>query len=651
MASLGTLAVKLQADTSRFTRGMFQAADTVDAFARKAAKIPAALSRMASRAASAASNVVRSTARMAAGMAKATATMGAVLVGGLATATLFAVKKFATFDDAMRATGAVSRASGRELTMLRETAMELGRTTSFTATEVAELMTSLGRAGFNPTEIEKMTGSVLNLARGTGTDAAMSAEILSTTIRQFNLDAAEATRVADVLTATANRTMNTVEGIGDAMRYAAPIAADLGMSLEDTAAIIGTLGNVGIQGEMAGTTIRRLASITSGEAEKMERIFGMAFRDAGGNALPLIEMLGRINDATKNLGSADRMAKMSEAFGLLGITGATNLGKMAGSAQELAEELRGVQGEAARTAEQMDAGIGGTLRRLWSAIDGLVIGFGEKLAPAVAVVTDWITKLASQLNEGVEGTFFSSIAEQAEKMAVIAITIADNWRLAFTGLFKDLPKLALAGFSWIVSAAKVMLDNLRAMMENQMNRMLSSLIQKAQRTPFGKLKQGKVFFAQMRAGLGLHRQKQMQEMPDFKMPEVGKELTEVGQKIEEALKANRTARAAREAEAMAEGGVKGAGAGQGPNFKNGPKAPAGVNTNPAQQAQAASQFAGFMQRGSAAAFETIIRATRGGTSPEVKEQQKGNKILHKIEGHLKKGVPDNKPKFALQKGV
>lgn len=143
------------------------------------------------------------------------------MVGGvgiaMGTPFAYAAMKFAALDDAMRATGAATQASAKDLAMLTETAKELGRTTSFTAVDVANLMTELGRAGFDPSQVNNMTSAVLNLARATGTDATLSAGIMSATIRQFGLEATDAARVADVLTAAANGSFNTVEGLGQAM--------------------------------------------------------------------------------------------------------------------------------------------------------------------------------------------------------------------------------------------------------------------------------------------------------------------------------------------------------------------------------------------------------------------------------------------------
>ena len=193
-----------------------------------------------------------------------------------------ALKSYADFDDQMRKVRAVTQANDQDLETLTDTAKELGRTTSFTADEVAGLMVQLGRAGFDPSQIEQMTGSVLDLARATGTDAPMAAGVMATAIRQFNLDAGQASRVADTLTVAANGSFNSIETLAESLTYAGPVAADLGMSIEETAAILGTLGNVGIQGSMAGTAIRRLLMLTAAEAKRMNRIFGVEFKDAAG---------------------------------------------------------------------------------------------------------------------------------------------------------------------------------------------------------------------------------------------------------------------------------------------------------------------------------------------------------------------------------
>lgn len=310
-----------------------------------------------------------------------------------------AVRQFASFDDAIRATAAVTGSLGPEgaaaFAMLNDKARELGASTSFTAIEVANLMTELGRAGFKPDEINAMTGAVLDMARATGTDATRSAGIMAATLRQFELGASDAARAADILTYTANNTFNTVDSLGESLKYAGPVAKSLGMSLEDTTAILGVLGNVGIQGSEAGTALRRLSVISAGAGGKLQELFGVTNTDAAGNMKPLVQILDEINVATMNMPVAERTAKMAKAFGLLGITSANVLSESAGGVQKLADGLKTADGTAMKTAKAMDAGLGGSVRIALSAIEGTSLAIGDALAPSLQVAIGFIEDLAT----------------------------------------------------------------------------------------------------------------------------------------------------------------------------------------------------------------------------------------------------------------
>src|SRR6056297_4234628 len=313
---------------------------------------------------------------------QSTRLLGTKLMGlGTAAAAPLAgsVAIFSNFDDAMRGVAAITQATGAQLESLRNTAKKLGATTSYSASEVASLMTELGRAGFKPEQIERMTAAVMNMARATGTDAAVSSGIMAATIRQFGMEAGEATRVADGLTAAANKSFNTVEALGEALQYAGPVAADANMSLEETLAILGTLGNMGIQGSEAGTALKRVLTLSAAESQKFQAVFGVATKDAAGNARPLVDVLGEVDEATKDLGTADRAAKFNEVFGLLGITAASAIGKTVTDTRVLLGELEGAGGIAKRTAEQMESGLGGAFRVLSSSFEAVRIAIGEAL--------------------------------------------------------------------------------------------------------------------------------------------------------------------------------------------------------------------------------------------------------------------------------
>lgn len=308
-----------------------------------------------------------------------------------------AIGVFIPFSDAMKTVGAVSQATAEELATLEATAKRLGASSSFTATQIAQMMTELGRAGFKPAQVNEMTKAVMDLARASGTEAAMSAGIMAATLRQFGLEAGDAAHVADVLTHAANATFNSVESLGEALKYAGPVAKSLGMSLEDTVAILGTLGDVGIQGSEAGTALRRLSVLSAAEAEKMQEVFGVAFLDSAGNARPLVDVLGDVALSLNGLASGDRVARMNEAFGLLGITSAQVMSESAANTIELAKELQTLDGTAAKTAAEMDSGLGGSMRRFLSAAEGVAIAVSQAVEGPLGAWLAWGAAMGAEL--------------------------------------------------------------------------------------------------------------------------------------------------------------------------------------------------------------------------------------------------------------
>ena len=347
------------------------------------------------------------------------------IAGALAAAPFaFATRTFAQFDDAMREVGAVTQAVGADFDMLTDKAKKLGASTSFTAIEVGLLMAELGRANFVPKQIDKMTGSVLALARATKTEGALAAGIMATAIRQFSLEADDASRVADVLTVGANKSFNTLETLGESLKFVGPVAKDFNMSLEDTVAIIGTLGNVGIQGSMAGTTMRRILLATGAEAKRLKKIFGVEFVDIHGNVRPLVDTLQDIADATRHLGSAARAEKFKDAFGLRGITGASAIGRNITGTRELRDAIGEAGGVAKKTADDMDAGLGGAARILKSALEGVQIAIGESLAPTLQKLAKLITKTLQSSIKWIEVNKGVIVALAATVAGVIALGVA-----------------------------------------------------------------------------------------------------------------------------------------------------------------------------------------------------------------------------------
>lgn len=317
----------------------------------------------------------------------AKAALAGAFVAGVPTAA--AVKTFADFDDQMRLVAAVAAKGSTSFEQLTATAKELGRTTSWTASQVAEGMVSLGRAGFNTDEIDTSISSVMDLARATGSEIGAATDIAGNALRAFGLPATEFERVCDVLTATANGSAQTLDDLGEAFKYVAPIAAATGHSIEDTAKIVGSLANFGVKGSQAGTVIKaiqtRMASDESAQAKYAE--LGIDTTDAEGNLRKVNDVLLDLGRALADMPNAEKLATIKTLFGQYGLTGVS---LTASNFEQLNEAIDNANGTAAATAQSMDEGLGGAIRITQSAIEGAAIALGNSLTPAL---TDLAAKI------------------------------------------------------------------------------------------------------------------------------------------------------------------------------------------------------------------------------------------------------------------
>lgn len=360
---------------------------------------------------------------------------------GLGGAAAFAlpVRQMMNFDDAIRAAAATTDDAAGSLGVFKDIALDIAKTSGFTATEVANMMTELARAGHtDPSSIRSMTAAVLSLSKATGTDATRSAEILIATLNQYKMGAGEAARVSDVLTLAANMTSTSVDALGEAMSYAGPVAASMGMSLEDTVAILGQLGNVGIQGSNAGTALRRMVTMTAAEAEKMKDIFGVSFVNPDGSLRPLVQVMGELGTAMSTLPDATKIAKYNEAFGLLGITASVEIANSATSIEDLSAALQEGSGAAAEAAKFMEGGLGGAFRRMLGAADAAAIGIGDTLTGTLESLGNWIGSTATQIATWVsqnEGLVVSVAKSTGYLLAggVALIAIGKGFQIAAIG--------------------------------------------------------------------------------------------------------------------------------------------------------------------------------------------------------------------------
>lgn len=312
----------------------------------------------------------------------------------------YATKTFADFDDQMRMVKAVTQATEAQFVSLTNKAKKLGRETSFTAKQVAEGMTALGRMGFLPDEIEQAIPAVLDLSRATGTELGDAAEIAANNMRVFGIETGKITSVVDILTVTANGSAQTLIDLSEGLKMAGPQAAAAKDNIVNVSAALGVLANMGIRGSLAGTALRKAYSqFAKADITAKLNGIGIATTDANGNLRSMPDIMTDIAKAMEKMPTAKRLNFAEEIFDLRGSLAGLQLGGNIEQLDKFIKKLNDVNGAASKTATEMDAGIGGAFRRLLSAVEGVQLAIGEIVSKAIAPYIEKVSKMLNQVAE------------------------------------------------------------------------------------------------------------------------------------------------------------------------------------------------------------------------------------------------------------
>jgi TP901 family phage tail tape measure protein len=340
---------------------------------------------------------------------------GAAIAAGLG----FAVKKSMDFEAQIDRVGAIAGATGSDMGRLKQAALDLGASTSKSATEVAQGMELMAASGFNTNQIIKAMPGVIAAAEASGEDMARVTEVVTAALNGFGLEASKATHVADVMAMAANRSNASVDDLGYAFKYAAPAAHALGISMEELAAATGIMTDAGMKGEQAGTTLRmafqRMASPTAKAKELMKQL-GLSFFDANGKMKPLGEIIGQLSTKLKGMSDQQKIAALNTLFGTEASTGMLAvIQKGPDKFNKFTEALRNSGGAAKDTAAKMKDNLKGSLEQLQGAFETAQITIGDRLAPAIRAIADGITKLINA---------FNSLSPTAQNLIIYGSAIA-----------------------------------------------------------------------------------------------------------------------------------------------------------------------------------------------------------------------------------
>jgi TP901 family phage tail tape measure protein len=325
------------------------------------------------------------------------------VAGGALTAPFVAIAaQTANFQDTMAAVGAVTNATGADFERLKERALALGASTSFTAQQVAEGMQALGQGGFSVEETLGGIEGVLLLARAGMLDLGAASSIAVAVLRSFKMPTQDAGKVADILAMAANSSNASVQGLGEALSTVGGIAFTAGTSLTELTAAIGLLADRGMAGSEAGTALRRVLIGLSQEQDAL-RGMGVEVTDPKtGKLKPLKEILQQLKAQMAGMADTDKIAKLSKIFDVFGANAVLQLMNAGDELGALDEKLQGSEGSAAEAAKKMDDTLGGSWRMFTSAIEGVALAMGEAIAGPLRAYLDYLSSLASGVNRAVK---------------------------------------------------------------------------------------------------------------------------------------------------------------------------------------------------------------------------------------------------------
>lgn len=315
-----------------------------------------------------------------------------------------AFQKIVNFEQANVNLSTIIGKNVKDIEALTYSAMELGRTTEYTASQVTLLQTELAKLGFKEGAIMQMQESVLHFATAIGTTLPEAAAMTGATLRMFGLDAKDTADTLGVLVQGANNSALSFSYYQTAMATVGPVAKTFGFSLRDTVALLGTLANAGFDASSAATATRNILLNLADSSGKLAVALGKPVSTFPELMSGLRQLKAQGVDLNTTLELTDK--RSVSAFNTF-LDGAD-------AALALRDSLEDVNGVLKNTAEERVNTVEGSVKLLQSAWVGLILSFKDSTGPIKEVI-DWLTKLievtSDLVSSGSKQSFYKDFSE------------------------------------------------------------------------------------------------------------------------------------------------------------------------------------------------------------------------------------------------
>ena len=347
-----------------------------------------------------------------------------------------AVKVGSSFTASMSqvsATMGITRMS-EEYETLSAAAEEMGAATKFSATQAGDALNYLALAGYDANKAVSALPTVLNTAAAGGLDLAYASDLITDSMSALGLGMDELESFSDKLAKTSQKSNTNIAQLGEAILTVGGTAKTLSGGVTELNTMLGLIADNGIKGTEGGTALRNiilsLSAPTDTAAEAMKRLNVSAF-DSQGNLRDLSEVFADFNAALAPLTDQQKTQALNEIFNKVDLKAVNAL---LGTSAERFDELKGYiencEGAAAEMAKTMDDNLTGDLTIMSSALEGLGIAafdkFEDPMRSAVQAVTEDISQLTAEINDGALSEQFDKISDAAGRLITAVGEFAAN---------------------------------------------------------------------------------------------------------------------------------------------------------------------------------------------------------------------------------
>jgi TP901 family phage tail tape measure protein len=350
-----------------------------------------------------------------------------------------------------------------EMEALRKQARQLGDNTAASADDAASAQIIIAKSGGDAAAIQAATPVTLNMALSNRRSMEENAALLTGMKSAFQMSNDQIAHIGDVLSMTMNKTAADFDGLSDALTYAAPVAKNAGVSIEQTAAMVGALHDAKITGSMAGTGSRAVLSrlqAPTGKAYEAIKELGVKTSDSKGNTRPIFAILKEMQRSfEKNkLGTSQRGEYMKTIFGEEASSAAAVLMTAASSGKldQLTAAFKASDGKTAELVKIMQDNLGGDFKEFQSAYEAVGTDLFDQQEGSLRKLTQTATKYVLQLDGWITNN----------KTLASTIGLIVGGGLALIGVLGGIGLIAwpvITGFNVIMAAAGVLGANLAAM--------------------------------------------------------------------------------------------------------------------------------------------------------------------------------------------